>query len=330
MELGTLASCDLHHLSCLANIEPYIAALQVTTTLTDLEVDISFYQPSHENNRRVVLPICRCIANLRHLNQNHPSRKVTICGLSRIDVADRFLIAAKQYGIQHLILRHTHLPIQSLAEFCRGNTHLKFLCIHSTSLKGDRSSISLPSQGAPQDSYAVLTMDNLAMEEVAFSTSTVVTEFLNLMSRVTYPALKLGRLFLNAGQKEEDHKNARLRIVSALIKPTTVEELTLGFRCPFEVMGAIEACATVTQIQLDSSWPPGAFRSAAVQQKLQTITTRNRNLARFVVNPRRDYQSSDEDMLALMRQFDNSPTGRYILARCFPEIPSLFQDQEEH
>jgi hypothetical protein len=61
----------------------------------------------------------------------------------------------------------------------------------------------------------------------------------------------------------------------------------------------------------------------SVQQKLQAIAMRNRELARFVADPHA-YPSGD-DLVALMSQFDSSPTGRYMLARGFAGIPSFFK-----
>ena len=86
-------------------------------------------------------------------------------------------------------------------------------------------------------------------------------------------------------------------------------------------MDAIEACATVTQIQSDR---PVDFPRAA-QQKLQAIATRNHELARFVANPH-DYPA--DELLKLMTQFDKSPTGLYMLVRCLPGIPSFFKSNE--
>ena len=97
------------------------------------------------------------------------------------------------------------------------------------------------------------------------------------------------------------------------------------YDCPIEVMDEIEACATVMQIQLDATFQLDGFRPAAVEQKLQAIATRNRDLARFIANPRAC--PSRDGLLALISQFDNSPTGRYMLARCFPGIPAFFKSK---
>ena len=108
----------------------------------------------------------------------------------------------------------------------------------------------------------------------------------------------------------------RMGILPALLTPS-VEQLTLLEGCAVKVMEEIiETCATVTQIQMDDSFPPTDGR----RQKWQTVATRNRALARFVATPR---AYPGDELLALMTQFDKSPTGRYMLARCLPAIPFL-------
>jgi hypothetical protein len=208
-------------------------------------------------------------------------------------------------------------------EFCRDNTHFKVLTIEDMTLFDKDSSISVSPQDGPQDSSAILALDRLTVTGVTFEESNVATKFLNFIAHVTYPVLELGGINFgwNYGNDGEDKKNARLRIVSELIKPS-VEQLTLRANCRIEVMDVIEACATVTQIQLCPDYPPDCFMPTAVQRKLQAIVTRNRELARFVANPR-SYPGSD--LLALMSKFYNSPTGRYMLACCFPGIPSFFK-----
>jgi hypothetical protein len=160
------------------------------------------------------------------------------------------------------------------------------------------------------------------MWDVTLKSSTVATEFLNFIAHVTYPALNLGGITFG-GHEKENEKTTCLRIVSALIIKQSVEQLTLMRGCPVEVMDVIEACATVTQIQLSERYTPDDFTPTSAQAKLQSIATRNRELARFVANPR-EYPRGDE-LVALMSQLDNSPTGRYMLACCFPGMDSFFK-----
>ena len=91
-------------------------------------------------------------------------------------------------------------------------------------------------------------------------------------------------------------------------------------------MHVIEACSTVTQMRFDSVFPPTDFSPTAVQEKLQQIAKRNLELVRFVANPQ-DHYPGENELLKLLCQFDSSPTGRYLLASCFPNIPSFFKIQ---
>jgi hypothetical protein len=88
--------------------------------------------------------------------------------------------------------------------------------------------------------------------------------------------------------------------------------------CRIENFDVIAACATVTQIQLRNRISPINFRPG----ELQVIAARNRELARFIANPR---EYPGDELLALMSQFGSCPTGRYMLARCLPGIPTFFK-----
>jgi hypothetical protein len=81
------------------------------------------------------------------------------------------------------------------------------------------------------------------------------------------------------------------------------------------LLDAIDACATLTQIQLDKR---GIVEFSPV--KLQGVMTRNQELGRFVTNPG-IYPTNK--LLALMCQFDNCPSGRYMLARHLPAVFSF-------
>jgi hypothetical protein len=296
-------------------IEQFIAALNATTTLTELRFCTSWpWKSTSENSRRVIVPLCRCIANLRRNNQNHPLRRLRIEGGNRVDDVERFLVAAKQYGIHHLNLVHTHLPIQSFEEFCRENTYLKVLTMHDTHLIDQDSTIYVSPQNGPPNSSAVLALAELTITSVWLEKEAEVTKFLSIIEQVTYTKLELGQLYV------QENKITLMRIVSALIKPS-VQQLILSHEWGIEYMDAIEACATVMQIQQnhEKNHPPVDI---GVRRQLQSIATRNRELAPFVANPR---AYPGDELLALMSQFDNSPTGRFMLALCLPGIPAFFK-----
>ena len=135
------------------------------------------------------------------------------------------------------------------------------------------------------------------------------------MAHVTFPILELGKISVNGCENEKDKKSARLRVVSALLK-SPVEQLTVGLGgFPTEYMADIEACATVTQIQL-FDYPPSDLPEE-VPQKLQKIAARNRKLIRCVANLQ---DCTDDELVVLLSQFANCPTGRYMLARSFPPV----------
>ena len=303
------------HSEQLFTIEQLIASLEATTTLTKLSVEFSGFESTPENNRRFLEPLCRCIANLRQHNQNHPLRRLGLFyseNVHEIDI-EPFLIAAKQFGIHHLKIAYiARFPIQSLEDFCRDNTYLKDLEIIYVTYFGGESTLSAKSVELPHDSSAVLAMDKLTINNVQFENSTVATKFLNTIAHATYTELELGSTRCWDYDYEQEKK-----ILSEFIKPS-VQELNLGHGCGIEVMDVIESCATITQIQMDDSFPPTDCR----RLKLQTVATRNRELALFVASPR---VYPGDMLLKLLRQFDNSPTGRYMLARCFAEIPYFFK-----
>ena len=301
--------------------DQFIASLKATTTLTTIHVTAftnAFSNASmHESNRRSIEPICHCIADLRRHNPNHPLRQLDI---RYGDQIKPLLVAAKQFGIHQLNIVGIDLSIQSLVEFCRGNTHLKILKIMASTFSDEKTAISMPPQNGQQDSSGILVLDELTVANIDFEDSSVATSFSNFTTQLTYTALHIGgvRIRVNVANKKQEKI-----IVSKLIKPP-VQQLTLQQGCPMKAMDAIEACTTVTQIRLDNTLMPRNFRPAAVREKLQNIATRNRELARFVANPR---AYPVEELLVLLRQFDKSPTGRYMLARCFPGIPSFFNSK---
>ena len=283
-----------------------------------LTICLNAHKSTPESFSHVSIPLCRCIANLRRYNPNHPLRKLAMVYGAGLDSDHHLLVAAKQFGIHHLYFQESRLSIQSLVEFCRDNTYLKFLEIYTSSVWYQDSTIYV----SPHPS-AVVALNVLHVEDVSFQNSTVANLFADLAAHATYPALNLGIIDIDAGDEWAKH-NARLRIVANLIKPP-LQQLRLEDRCPIENLNIIIACPTVTQIQLDRRYPPDDFRPAFVQQTLQAIASRNRELARFMDNPR---TYPGDELLTLIREFDNNPTGRYMLARCFPAIPSFFEDQE--
>ena len=119
------------------SIHQLIAALEKTTTQTALDLGwyVVFFE-SPAGIRRVIDPLCRCISNLRLHNENHPLRMLELDDRSELGevesyggpahVFEKLLMAAKQFGIYHVSLRHSeYLPVQVLVHFCHDNNAIK-------------------------------------------------------------------------------------------------------------------------------------------------------------------------------------------------------------
>ena len=111
----------------------FLARLPVSTTLTELNLSYYDYDLAHRDNRRIVQPICECLANLRR--EHHPLRKLILSCVAGDDAQlynnalQRLFIAAKQFGIAHLKLdRLNYLPMGLLVDFCHNNRHLNAFC----------------------------------------------------------------------------------------------------------------------------------------------------------------------------------------------------------
>lgn len=91
------------------------------------------------------------------------------------------------------------------------------------------------------------------------------------------------------------------------------------------LLQAMEACATVLVVKFHDDEDETNF-SPADEQKLERVMIRNEELDNYVENPS---TYPDAKLLWLMLQFDNCPTGRYLLARHLPEVLSFETKIEE-
>ena len=99
--------------------------------------------------------------------------------------------------------------------------------------------------------------------------------------------------------------------------PTTTDPYLVS--PPPQFLQAVDACATVTTIEVQDV-DPFTFFSPELKQQLEAIARRNRELARLVANPSAFPMSR---LPSLMLQLGNCPTGRYMLARCLPGMVSF-------
>ena len=130
--------------------------------------------------------------------------------------------------------------------------------------------------------------------------------------------------------KASKKKNLLARFIRGAVK---LRSLTIHFhsvirhrRPPVLFFQAVEACATVTTIQTpfnawENSYCPYQVRfSPREQHLLQRIATRNVELGRFVASPS-TYPT--DKLLTLMGQFNNCPSGLYMLTRRLPGVFSF-------
>ena len=136
---------------------------------------------------------------------------------------------------------------------------------------------------------------------------------------------------------KKDDATAKLDSLARMIwGAVRLESLTIRtlednrLRPPRRLLQALEACASVTEIQVNKDSNRAIFSKRDVQL-LRRVTARNQELARWMASP---HTYPNEQLLTLMRQFDSCPTGRFMLSRLLPELfsfqkgSSLFQTMD--
>ena len=371
LDLGTDFSFDVYIPCC--SVQQLITSLNATTTLTTLTVCHSsrgVYGPHIQ--RCVVEPLCRCLANLRLQNEDHPLKAIHFLDVNP-DVVRQYLVAMKQFGIPKVMCWSVEpFPVRFLVDFCHDNRNLKGLKLNGMTFTDD---VAVD----PIDGSATnLNLDKLILDDITFKTSFAATNFAHLLSHMSVSALQLGNLDDHVEYVEDSITN---RIVSGFKMPSA-EQLTLHSSCrvrhfraaldagkqtliqltvelseyhtrdvrekleslanmvrglvklnslsihtydnnlwrfpPHQLLQALEACASVTEIHVNNGFRPD-FTKSEVQQ-LRRITARNRKLGRFLANPS---TFSNDKLLALMSQFNDCPSGLYMLTRRLPEIFSF-------
>ena len=397
LDLGTEFEFGLTELS--DNRERYtvaqlITALEATTTLTELTVfghrpfPDDIYAPRPPSNVQVVEPLCRCVANLRGQNKEHPLNAVKFHKVDSNTVR-QFLVALKQFGISHVRFHSAHyFPVNILMDFCHDNSNLKVLELHDITFAYEDGSDLIGDSAA-----ATLNLDTLDLFDVSFNTSFAATNFARLLARMRASALGLGAIYskvemdeyvefddyfdteydrslhavtkfkmasveqltfspsceikhfrtaLNAGMStvirltvglrsyigDDDISTEKLKSLARMIrKAVKLKSLTIQTydgellsRPPRQLLQALEACPTVTEIHVnDYDVRRPLFPEPEVQQ-LRRITARNSELGQFVADP---LTLPNDKMLTLMLQLNNCPSGLYMLTRRLPEIFSF-------
>ena len=381
----------------------FLARLPVSTTLTELDVVFTNYELAHQDNHRVVQPICECMAKIRP--EKHPLRRLELCYMVGDEIhvqlltgaLQLFLVAAKQCGIAHLRGESlNYMPIEFMVEFCHDNRHLNVLELENVCFTHNVEEGVSP---AAASDPTLLTLDELFLSEVQFANPTIATSFFSLAQATSVSALGIGNIICRREDDEVggeyygyDDSDLTSRIVSELVKPsvqrlslrhncqihhfqaalntetgTFLSELDASIDCDFadalakvnmlrrfmsdavqlqhltvfanpqtvpllrSLVETLEACTTITRLEVgnngyqdDDSNYSVDDKDGKVVQQLRRVTARNERLAQFIANPN-TYRN--DQLLNLMRQFDNCPTGRYRLA-C--SLPGVFSFQTGH
>jgi hypothetical protein len=102
----------------------------------------------------------------------------------------------------------------------------------------------------------------------------------------------------------------QLQSLTIIMDPQTIPLLR-------PLVETMDACATITRIEVDYNGGRGGQNDNDIVVQLQSFATRNEQLFLFMASPN---TYPNDQLLDLMRQFDNCPTGRYRLARSLPEM----------
>ena len=320
----------------------------------------------------MVEPICRCIANLRLQNEQHPLQAVEFEYVDSI-VVRQFLLAMKQFGIRKVILWSAEpFPIDILTDFCHDNSNLKELELNSITFNDE-----VVADPTGDSAATTLNLDTLILDDITFTSSIAATNFTHLLAHTGVSALELVALldenyyeFIMPSSVEEltlypscgikhfqaaldagmatvtklsvylmprDEKNetpkkleSLTRMIRGAVKLKSLTIHSRGHKLP-QLLQALEACPNVTEIQVNRDDDYLHDFTETEERQLRRITARNSELGQFVANPS---AFSNDKLLTLMRQFNNCPTGLYMLTCRLPEIfpfqegSSLFSSTE--
>ena len=210
LDLGT--HFWLHFDALADNQESYtvpqlVTALETTTTLRTLAVSSYSSVTVNVNSPRIVEPLCRCLADLRLQNEQHPLKAIHFHYLDS-DIVRQFFVALKQCGIPRVLLRSRTFPIRFLIDFCRDNSNLKVLNLKNITFADEDAADRIGYSAA-----ITLNLDKLMLDHVRFKTLTAATNFAQFLVHLSVSDLELGTL-------QEEYCE---------IKIPSVEQLTLYY-----------------------------------------------------------------------------------------------------
>ena len=136
------------------------------------------------------------------------------------------------------------------------------------------------------------------------------------------------RLTVQLSEYHCDAWTMKLKSLTRMIREAgKLKSLTIHTHCgnylspPRQLFHALESCASVTaaEIHMNKDGNRQHITNAEVQE-LRRITARNSELGQFMADP---ITFPHAKLLTLMRQFNNCPTGLYMLMRRLPEVFSF-------
>lgn len=260
-DLGTDYTIDLRNYIPRINQEGFyslsgmIEALQTTTTLAYLSVEC--VREPFQDKHHLIEPLCRCIANLRLHNQHHPLRSLTISSQWLRNwndgaITESFLIAAKQFGIHSMNIRHIErISVQGLAEFCRDNLSLKVLVLENVVISDGNSARSWPTSEQRLDVSHKFSLNCLSLDCIFIENMKAATHFKNFISLVQASALTLN--ILSCRLEHDPRDSPLIQLVLSTIQIPPVQQLTLQENfCLEHFKSSLEAGrATVRELTVD-------------------------------------------------------------------------------
>ena len=142
------------------------------------------------------------------------------------------------------------------------------------------------------------------------------------VKRLTVEFVQRNKPSATTERLEAERLEALTRMIRGAVKLNSLTIKTYGSyhpRLPRQLVQALEACASVTEIHVNNDGERQDFTEHEEQQ-LRQVTARNSELGQFVSNPS---TFPIAKLLNLMRQFDKCPTGLYVLTRRLPEMFSF-------
>ena len=181
-------------------VEQLVTAVEATTTLRELIIlNEDFYEPTPEYQGRVMEPLCRCIANLRRRNAQHPLTTLSLSASAYTDdqTIRPFLEAAKKGGIAKIFIQSVrNLNTEYFVHFCRSHKKLKSFKVWNVSMTAQTFD-ECDGSGDP-----LLHLKQLSLRDICFRSVRAATLFENLAGDMKLVGLELGKITIRDGDDD--------------------------------------------------------------------------------------------------------------------------------